>query len=493
MGVFDEGYPYKIIARYGVSTDIPTLERGEIGWDIDTLTFRVGDDTSQPTKIPTTKSIGAYTFANADFVFKNVDVTAGGKIGGCKISTMNLSNGFVVRKANGEFQNVEFMSGDGTINIVNPTGVNGNVDIRLSPALAALLNGGGFLTSITHDGTLSGLGTSGSPLAVIQSTESQKGAIRIATLVEASAGIVDDAALTPETLANLDANGATAIYLASIIQNNISVISSSSFSGNGRSSSPLDINAATTSLKGGIMLASQTHVNEGTDANRAVTPATLKNLVQGSATALALATALGVVSGGVVHDSTLDGNGIIGSPLSVVQATTGQRGAMQIASAGEHEGGTVDNKAMTPYGLRNIGENSTLAANLRERIGVIIDTDANVAGLENRGTNASRLKIKIATETAVGGGRFSTVAELGFGSLNNTLISPYTLKSLQAGSATAIALAATLSPNLVNVANASLNTMAATTFKANANGTPSSPQDITPVQVLDMLTANVTA
>lgn len=493
MAVFDEGYPYKIVARLGVSTDIPILIPGEIGYDLDTKTFRVGDGTTEVPKIPSTKSVGTFTYASANIIAANFNVITGGTVCGLKLNTLNQNDGFVVRKANGEFRNVEFISGDGTLSVTNPTGVNGNVDIRLSPALANLLLAGGFLSQVTHNNTLTGLGTVASPLSVTDSTESQKGAMRIATQLEASAGIVDDAALTPESIANIDPAGATALYLTSIIQTNLNIVTTSSFSGSGRTASPLDIIQATTSLKGGVTLATQSQVNDGSDANKPITPATLKNLLQGSATATALATALGVTSGGIVRDSTLSGSGITGSPLSVVQATSGQRGAVQLATTAEVEGSTESNKPIVPFTLKSINENSTMANTLRGIIGITLEPDTNLVGLDNRGTTTSRLKIKQATETAIGGARFASVAVVQAGNDSTTMLSPYNLRNIDTASAMAISLGAIVSPNLVSVANSKFAQMAAFTIKANANGTSATPQDISPTDLMNMMVVAISA
>ncbi len=53
----------KIQFRRGNATAAPSLDIGEPGYDIDTKTLRVGDGTTSPPRVPTTKSAGSFDFS----------------------------------------------------------------------------------------------------------------------------------------------------------------------------------------------------------------------------------------------------------------------------------------------------------------------------------------------------------------------------------------------------------------------------------------------
>lgn len=66
--------------------------------------------------------------------------------------------------------------------------------------------GGGGLSAVAHDDTLAGDGAA-TPLSVVLSTETQRGAMEVATLAEAKAGTRDDVAITPKKLAGSGVGG----------------------------------------------------------------------------------------------------------------------------------------------------------------------------------------------------------------------------------------------------------------------------------------------
>ena len=128
-----DGYVYKIVARLGLAADVPTLQDGEIGWDRDVKTFRVGDDTASPTRIMTTKSTGIFDFSSVTYArFSRIDMVPGGTVDGVDVSTLNQANGFLVRTGAGVFNNRKVISGDGSVSIVNGDGLSGDLDIRVS-------------------------------------------------------------------------------------------------------------------------------------------------------------------------------------------------------------------------------------------------------------------------------------------------------------------------------------------------------------------------
>lgn len=124
----------RVIVRSGLEANIPALRTAEVGWDIDTKTLRVGDDSHDPVKILTTKSTGDFDFTSANSVrFKNLIVDT---IAGADISSMyGDAPGFVVAVDNqGNFRNSKLVSSDGSVEIVGGTGESGEVDIRVSTA-----------------------------------------------------------------------------------------------------------------------------------------------------------------------------------------------------------------------------------------------------------------------------------------------------------------------------------------------------------------------
>lgn len=136
------GEKFKVVARLGNASTIPTLINGEIGYDVDTKTFRVGDDTAIPLKIPTSKSTGLIEFLNTLTVkYGTILLHAGAKIDGVDPSTQNQANGVVTRIADGVFANRQVVGNPDYITVTNPTGLTGNITISLSENVIDLLGG----------------------------------------------------------------------------------------------------------------------------------------------------------------------------------------------------------------------------------------------------------------------------------------------------------------------------------------------------------------
>lgn len=143
-----DGYIFRVVARLGLAGDVPSLIAGEFGYDTDTKTLRVGDGTATPPRIPTTKSSGVFDFASISYMrVPELRLPPGGKVDGVDVSSLNSGNGFVVRRADGDFINRVMASGNGTISIVNGDGVNGDIDIRLSDSLIADLTPSRYFVS----------------------------------------------------------------------------------------------------------------------------------------------------------------------------------------------------------------------------------------------------------------------------------------------------------------------------------------------------------
>ena len=136
------GEKFKVVARLGNAAAIPTLINGEIGYDVDTKTFRVGDDTSTPTKLATNKSTGLIEYLSTLTVkFGDIQLHTGKKIDGVDPSTMNQENGVVARIADGVFANRQVIGDPDYISVTNPDGVAGNITISLSENVIDLIGG----------------------------------------------------------------------------------------------------------------------------------------------------------------------------------------------------------------------------------------------------------------------------------------------------------------------------------------------------------------
>lgn len=134
------GYMYRLVMRQGLSARVPTMQQGELGWDIDTSTLRVGNDTSIPFKVPTTGSKGVFDFSTADkFIMPGgIAFEMGGKIDGVTISKLNQSNGLMVRRGDDNFGSTKIISGDNTVLIDNGDGAQTkDMDIRVNIDLVA--------------------------------------------------------------------------------------------------------------------------------------------------------------------------------------------------------------------------------------------------------------------------------------------------------------------------------------------------------------------
>jgi hypothetical protein len=154
-----EGYGFKIVARLGLAADIPVMVNGEIGWDTDKKVWRVGDDTSDPARVPTDKSLGDFDFTTAGtFKFNQIDMAVDGTVDGVDVSRLNAANGILVRKGNNLYNNISLVSGDQTLQITNNDGSLGNIDLRIHPSIMALIQNSGYLTRVYTDALLSGTG-----------------------------------------------------------------------------------------------------------------------------------------------------------------------------------------------------------------------------------------------------------------------------------------------------------------------------------------------
>lgn len=141
---------FRVLCRVGLSTDIPPLKLAEIGWDTDTNTFRVGNGTATPAKIPTNLSTAYFDYSAAlGFKFSTIDLVSGGKIDGVDPSQLKQNLGFVKYEIGSDsFRNLNFIT-DGKVVF---TEVGNTLTIGLSPSVptgSQLLSLQSDLTALT--------------------------------------------------------------------------------------------------------------------------------------------------------------------------------------------------------------------------------------------------------------------------------------------------------------------------------------------------------
>jgi hypothetical protein len=327
-----DGYAYKVIARMGTSLQLAgiALESGEIGYTIDTKTFYVGDDTADEPAIPTTKSTGSFDFSSVtQFTFPTIAMKPNATVDGVDISKLNMANGFLVRRGNNAYGNVSIVSGNGSLQVLNPDGVNGNVDIRIAQSILDQLNSGSFLTTVNVTGPVTGDGTALDPLSVRQATTALTGVTRYATDAEAGAGVSTVTAITPYNLLHIAVNSNVALYITNIVEENIVINSDDTINGNGSNSSPLTVVQSTQTTRGATRYSTNAEFNAGANTISAITPSNLISIAPGSAVALAIASAIGISLPLDYSDIKMSGPGVLGlqaaltnQPATVIPFTT---------------------------------------------------------------------------------------------------------------------------------------------------------------------------
>jgi hypothetical protein len=319
----------KVVARIGLAANVGSLSVvGEIGYDTDVKVFRVGDGSLTPPRFMSDKSTGTFDFTAATWVrFKEIQMVAGGKIDGVDVSSLILGTGFISHAGAGVFANRVLTNTDGYITITNGSGAATNPTLNVSASFLALIPAAGVLYTVSHDATMSGNGTASSLLSVIQATNTQRGAIRIATSVETGDGILDTVAVTPLGLASLPAGSAVVNYLQSIIG---VVIDNNGLGGVGTAVSPLTLDTATTTNLGGVTYATDAEALAGVLTTKVVSPFQLRSFGGVKATSAAVAPA-GPKAGDIWYDT-----GVAGYKAYYNQS--GVWGWYSVASAGAASG-----------------------------------------------------------------------------------------------------------------------------------------------------------
>ena len=123
----------KIVIRTGTKIQIPILDVGEIGYVTDIRAGVIGDGSSNPPLLMSTKSTGDYDFSATNIVKFNKLIA--NTLNGIDFGALNASNGILVRTGDGAFSSRKLTSGNGSVKFTFPDGVLDNPDIRISPDL----------------------------------------------------------------------------------------------------------------------------------------------------------------------------------------------------------------------------------------------------------------------------------------------------------------------------------------------------------------------
>lgn len=140
---------FRVVARLGVAAKaaMAGLITGEIGWDTDTKTMRVGDDTNDPTKIASSKSTGEIEYSNQFTpVFANVKIKPNGKVAGIPLGKLNASPGLPIRGDDEDSWRTRGLEGETEYIVVDiPDSMEeGPIVIRASELLKSKLQSSGL-------------------------------------------------------------------------------------------------------------------------------------------------------------------------------------------------------------------------------------------------------------------------------------------------------------------------------------------------------------
>lgn len=187
----------RVVARLGQSAEIPPMIIGEFGWDVDRKRLRVGDGTTTPPMVMTTKSTGPFEFNNIHYAqYPEIRMLPEGTVDGVDLSRLNAANGIVVRRGNNLWAHRTIVGNTEFFRITNGDGVAGNPTFDFSVEFKARLDA--FLSIVyTDQTTILGDGRQINPLYAVQATTERSGVTETATEAEALAGQDNFRYLTP--------------------------------------------------------------------------------------------------------------------------------------------------------------------------------------------------------------------------------------------------------------------------------------------------------
>ncbi|QIG70224.1 putative tail fiber protein [Rhizobium phage RHph_N28_1] len=196
----------KIIVRIGMSEEVPGMDPGEMGWDMDLARLRVGDGSPNPTYVMTNKSKGPFEYNFIQYAqYPEIRMLPEGTVDGVDISDLNRENGLVTRIGDNLWAHRTIVNTDGYVEVTFGDGVAGNPTINFSHDFTVEI--GEFLKTVAVDDiTIHGNGTVVAPLYAQIATFTLRGVIRIATLAEVNAGVDTTTAVCPAYLKNYVTN-----------------------------------------------------------------------------------------------------------------------------------------------------------------------------------------------------------------------------------------------------------------------------------------------
>ena len=154
----------RVVSRLGMSPEVPVMAIGEIGWDVDKKRFRLGDGTTTPPMVMTTKSTGGFEYNNIAYVqYPEIRMLPEGTVDGVDISDLNAANGLLVRRGNNLWAHRTIVGNTEFFNVVNGNGVAGNPTIDFTVEFKDRINN--FLSIVyTDNETILGDGREVNPL-----------------------------------------------------------------------------------------------------------------------------------------------------------------------------------------------------------------------------------------------------------------------------------------------------------------------------------------
>ena len=334
----------KLVARIGRSTDLPVMLVGELGFDTDVLVARFGDGSPAAPRIMTDKSSGNFEYLNIGYVkYPEIQMIAGGTVDGVDLSDLNTSNGFLIRNGDNSWGSRIFTNSDGYFDILNGDGTTGNPVVNASSTLVALLTAS-YLTSVTHDSTLTGAGTALSPLSVTVGSTTQPGSLSLATQAEVNAGILTNKAISPSTLQGRQASDTLTGLIEIATQVEVDLGTDTV-----RALTPATFNnkTATDTRRGVVELATNAEILTGTDTTRVITPSGLTSYFVANPS-VAVATQVEVNTGVVTNKY------VAPNTLHARVASETLTGLVELATLAEVVTGTDTTRVITPSSLSSL-------------------------------------------------------------------------------------------------------------------------------------------
>jgi hypothetical protein len=248
----------------------------------------------------------------------------------------------------------EVTTGTDTVRAVTPDslkdGYQGSANVATLGTVTA-----GDVSAILPSGTVSGSSQ------IQDASLTQKGIVELATTAEVTTGTDATRAVTPDSLKDGYQGSANVVTLGTVTAGDVSAILPS-----GTVSGSSQIDNASATQKGIVELATDLEVATGTDTTRAVTPANVASFT-GTSNIVTVGTVITGDVSAILPSGTVSGS----SQITIQDASTSQKGIVELATTAEVTTGTDTVRAITPDALNG----STLGL-----VGLTLSGDANIAG-----------------------------------------------------------------------------------------------------------------